>query len=84
MSGEDWYKTAGENVRAELSKAYADESVRLVLADILRTYHERASEDEEARVATIDHPLRAYYVEGQRSVALALRQAVDKARRGEL
>lgn len=81
---EDWYESAGENLRAELAKAYADDAVRLVLADMLRTYHDRAMADEEERVATIDHPWRAYYVEGQRSVVLAFKELHDRARRGEI
>lgn len=50
-----------------------------VLADIISTYHERRNESVGEEVATIDHPYRAYFIEGQRSVALALRDVVAAA-----
>lgn len=74
--------------RESLVKAYADlnnsPAFRLVLEDLVRTYHDRESAAHEEEVATIDHPFRAYYIDGERRVVLDLKEAVRRAARGDL
>jgi hypothetical protein len=74
--------------REALVKAYADlhnnPAFQLVMADLVRTFHDRESAAHEEEVATIDHPFRAYYIDGERRAILDLREAVKRAARGEL
>lgn len=45
----------------------------VVLADLLEAYHHRESLAVTEEVAELPHPYRAYFIEGQRSVVVALR-----------
>lgn len=77
-----------EELRKAMISAYADfynsPYGRLVLDELILTYHDRQSRMTEEEAATIEHPYRAYFVEGQRSVVLALRATAEAAARGEL
>ena len=74
--------------RSAVLQAYGDvfgtDNGRLVLEDMLAAYHFRESESLNAEVAEIPHPHRAYYIEGQRSVVLALRTLVSQILMGEI
>lgn len=78
---------APESIREATRSAYRDvfstDSARVVLEDLIRAYHDRTSPLVEEAVATIDHPYRTYYVEGQRSVVLALRDLAEDLLRGD-
>lgn len=66
-------------VLAVYGELFGSPNGELVLQDMLNAYHERVNPEVEEQVAGIEHPYRAYYVEGQRSVALALRETVRAA-----
>jgi hypothetical protein len=74
--------------RDALVKAYADlhnsPAFQMVMEELLRVYHNRESAAHEEEVAAVDHPFRAYYIDGERRVVLDLREAVKRAARGEL
>lgn len=77
-----------ESDREALMRVYADlfsaQNGRIVLDDMAAVYHDRLSAVVEAEVAEIPHPFRAYYVEGQRSVVLALRAIVNAVNAGDV
>ena len=69
-----------------LRDAYRDvwlsQNGQLVLADLLRVYHDRLdAEINLSEVATLDHPYCMYYVEGQRSVVARLRALAIELRK---
>lgn len=62
-----------EAVIAAYRDVFTTENGRMVLADLTAAYHHRESASVNEEAASIDHPFRAYYIEGQRSVVMALR-----------
>ena len=66
-----------EAVTAAYRDIFTTENGRMVLHDLLAAYHHRESVSVNEEAATVDHPFRAYYVEGQRSVVMALRALVS-------
>lgn len=51
----------------------------LVMDDLEAAYHERVNPDLEDELEDIPHPFRAYVVMGQRSVILAIKDAIKQA-----
>lgn len=70
----------------QLLEAYHEvllsEAGRLMLEDLLEAYHHRTSAAVNEEASSIDHPFRAYYVEGQRSVVVALRTLASNLEQG--
>lgn len=52
---------------------------QLVFDDLVAAYHERVNPDLEDELEDIPHPFRAYVVMGQRSVVLAIKDAIKQA-----
>lgn len=69
-----------DTVLAAYADVFSTASGEIVLQDILAAYHDRSNLELEEAVATVDHPFRAYLVEGQRSVALSIRDTARYAR----
>ena len=77
-----------DDERHKLAQVYLEvfsrDNGRAVLADMQSVYHDRMSETEEENLASIPHPFRAYYIEGQRSVFTALRDVLKAAESGDV
>ena len=77
----------GEDGQGDESDALIDALAAvdpLVVESLIHQYHDRLSEIIMQETMVYDQPFRQYFVEGQRDVALAFRDIVNAAKRGEL